>query len=186
MELEFLQDYLVESRELLQKAQEEILRLEADPGNDDALASIFRAFHTIKGGAGFLDATHLVNWAHGLENLLDKLRSHLLPVTSARIDAILGGIDVLSAMFQDLGREEEPGPGPADLGRTINMLAGTEPECAGPPAGAAPVADAQVAPLDEAAAVARPLSILSEQFMAAAEVAAPPPAAPPRSGSEER
>ena len=183
MELEFLQDYLVESRELLQKAQEEILRLEADPGNDDVLASIFRAFHTIKGGAGFLDATHLVNWAHGLENLLDKLRSHLLPVTSARIDAILGGIDVLGAMFQDLGREEEPGPGPADLGRTINMLAGTEPECAGPPAGAAPVADAQVAPLDEAAAVARPLSILSEQFMAAAEVAAPPPAAPPRSGS---
>ena len=137
MELEFLQDYLVESRELLQKAQEEILRLEADPGNDDVLASIFRAFHTIKGGAGFLDATHLVNWAHGLENLLDKLRSHLLPVTSARIDAILGGIDVLGAMFQDLGREEEPGPGPADLGRTINMLAGTEPECAGPPAGAA-------------------------------------------------
>ena len=76
MELEFLQDYLVESRELLQKAQEEILRLEADPGNDEVLASIFRAFHTIKGGAGFLDATHLVSWAHDLENLLDKLRSH--------------------------------------------------------------------------------------------------------------
>lgn len=174
MELEFLQDYLIESRELLQKAQEEILRLEAEPGNDDALASIFRAFHTIKGGAGFLDATHLVNWAHGLENLLDKLRSHLLPVTSARIDAILGGIDVLGAMFQDLGREEEPGPGPADLGRTITMLAGTEPECASAP---------QVTALDEAAAVAQPLSILSEQSMAAAEVAAPPPAAAPRSGS---
>ncbi len=191
MELEFLQDYLIESRELLQKAQEEILRLEADPGNDDALASIFRGFHTIKGGAGFLDATHLVNWAHGLENLLDKLRSHVLPVTSARIDAILGGIDVLSAMFQDLAREEQPGPGPADLGRTITLLASIEPECAGTPAEtasplthaeAARIADPHVTPPDEAAAVAQPLSILSEQFKAAAEVAAPPPAAPPRSG----
>ena len=129
--LEFLQDYLIESRELLQKAQRDILGLEADPGNDEALASIFRAFHTIKGGAGFLDAGHVVSWAHDLEDLLDKLRSHTLPVTSDRIDAILNGIDVLGAMFQTLGEEQEPGPGPADLGRRIKMLAATESECGG-------------------------------------------------------
>ncbi len=132
MELEFLQDYLVESRELLEKAQEDTLRLEEDPGNDEALASIFRAFHTIKGGAGFLGAQNLVDWAHDLENLLDKLRAHSLAVTPARIDAILGGIDVVRNMFATVAEAEEPGPGPVELGRTIRVLAAPEPEAPGP------------------------------------------------------
>jgi two-component system, chemotaxis family, sensor kinase CheA len=126
MDLEILHDYLVESRELLQGAQEDVLRLEADPGNDEALASIFRAFHTIKGGAGFLEAPNLVAWAHDLEDLLDKLRSHALPVTSARIDAILRGMDVVTAMFAELSEEREPGPGPADLAAVIRHLAAAE------------------------------------------------------------
>ena len=78
MDLDILQDYLVESRELLQKAQQDVLRLEADPGDEEAVAAIFRAFHTIKGGAGFLDANNVVAWAHDLEELLDKLRSRRL------------------------------------------------------------------------------------------------------------
>jgi two-component system chemotaxis sensor kinase CheA len=126
MDLEILQDYLVESKELLQAAQEDTLRLETEPGNDEALASIFRAFHTIKGGAGFLEAGNLVDWAHDLEGLLDKLRSHSLPVTSVRIDGILKGIDVIEQMFQELAEEREPGPGPADLGRIIKALASAE------------------------------------------------------------
>jgi len=150
LDSEFLQDYLIESRELLQAAQRDILSLEADPGNDEVLASIFRAFHTLKGGASFLDATHVVNWADDLEDLLDKLRSHNLPVTSARIDAILSGIDVLSGMLQTLGEEQEPGPGPADLGLTIKMLAGTEPERGGSLAAiASAVNDAETAPVKE-------------------------------------
>ena len=126
MDLEFLQDYLIESRELLQHAQAEVLRLETEPNDDAALASIFRAFHTIKGGAGFVDATNLVEWAHHLEDLLDKLRSHALPVTAARIDAILAGIDVLSGMFQELAAEKLPAPGPAALGQTIQALASAD------------------------------------------------------------
>lgn len=123
MDVEILQDYLVESRELLQKAQEDTLRLESMPGDDEALASIFRAFHTIKGGAGFLEADHLVEWAHDLEDLLDKLRSHSLPVTPERIDAILSGIDVIGDMFQELALEQAPGVGPAELSRRIRTLA---------------------------------------------------------------
>ena len=110
MDLEILQDYLVESRELLQKAQEDTLRLESEPGDNEALASIFRAFHTIKGGAAFLEAEHLVEWAHDLEGMLDQLRSHTLPVTPERIDAILMGIDVTGGMFDELAREQAPGP----------------------------------------------------------------------------
>lgn len=133
MDLEILHDYLIESKELLQGAQEDTLGLEADPGNDQILASIFRAFHTIKGGASFLEATHLVEWAHDLEDLLEKLRSHTLPITSARIDAILKGIDVIEQMFHELAEQREPESGPTDLSRTIKTLASlaSEPAEAG-------------------------------------------------------
>jgi two-component system chemotaxis sensor kinase CheA len=187
---EFLQDYLTESRELLQKAQQDILVLEADPANDEALASIFRAFHTIKGGAGFLDAKHLVNWAHNLEDLLDKLRSRNLPVTSARIDAILNGIDVLSTMFRTLAGEQQPGPGPADLGRKIEMLAGRNSECVG---GLAAIASATAsaeaplvtevhgAPIPPDTAVTQSPSAMSEPHAGAAEVESSGAPSPPRS-----
>ena len=114
------------NRENCCNRQEDTLRLEAEPGNEAALASIFRAFHTIKGGAGFLEAANLVAWAHDLENLLDKLRSHALPVTFARIDAILRGIDTIDAMFQELALEIEPSPGPAELSSRIRALAEAE------------------------------------------------------------
>jgi two-component system chemotaxis sensor kinase CheA len=181
MDLEILQDYLIESKELLQNAQHDLLRLEADPSNDSALASIFRAFHTIKGGAAFLDATHLVSWAHDLEDLLDKLRVHSLPVTSARIDAILGGIDILSLMLLELAEEEVPGPGPAELGRTIKMLAGAEPELEPPAGNASAIADAEAAQVQPAAAAAPPRSIPSEEYIPAPEGGASVPASPPRS-----
>jgi two-component system chemotaxis sensor kinase CheA len=128
MDVEILQDYLVEAKELVQRAQEDTLRLEADPGNKEALASVFRAFHTIKGGAGFLEADNLVNWAHDLENLLDKLRSQELPVTADRIDAILKGTDVIGSMLEELAEVRQPQPGPADLSRTIQMLANAAAE----------------------------------------------------------
>ena len=124
MDLEILHDYLVESRELLQKAQEDTLRLESEPGDKEALASIFRAFHTIKGGAAFLEADHLVEWAHDLEDLLAKLRDRSLAVTPERIDAILGGIDVIESMFEELAKEQAPCPGPAEMSRRIRILAG--------------------------------------------------------------
>jgi two-component system, chemotaxis family, sensor kinase CheA len=189
LELEFLQDYLLESRELLQKAQRDILSLEANPGNNEALASIFRAVHTIKGGAGFLDASHLVSWAHDLEDLLDKLRSHSLPVTPARIDAILHGSDVLSEMLQTLESQSEPGSGPAELSRMIKMLARPEAECEGSVAAfASAIADAQAMPVTEgsdapvttAVAEAQSASVSAERD---APTANPDPAVPasPRS-----
>lgn len=123
MDMDILQDYLPEARELLEKAQENTLRLEADPGNDEILASVFRAFHTLKGGAGFLEAEHLVSWTHHLEDLLDKLRSHTLTLSANMIDAILKGLDVIDDMLQQLGHGDNPAPGPMDLGLLIQQLA---------------------------------------------------------------
>lgn len=137
MDMEILQDYLPEARELLEKAQEDTLRLESDPGNDDILASVFRAFHTLKGGAGFLEADHLVSWTHHLEDLLDKLRSHTLAISSTMIDAILRGLDVIDDMLKQLAQGENPEPGPVELGTFIQQLAaGQVPPSSGtaPPA----------------------------------------------------
>jgi two-component system chemotaxis sensor kinase CheA len=185
LDLEFLQDYLTESRELLVKAQRDILSLETDPGNDETLASIFRAFHTLKGGAGFLDAKHVVSWAHDLENLLDKLRSHRLPVTSDRIDAILNALDVLNDMLQTLSVQENPGPGPADLGRTIQMLSRQESESGGSLAAiASAITDAQAAPViavPVAPAAAQPPSAPAEANVPAAGPGSSAHASPARS-----
>ncbi|MGC8466798.1 MAG: chemotaxis protein CheA [Acidithiobacillus sp.] len=123
MDREILEDYLPEARELLEQAQEMALRLEADPQDDNILASLFRAFHTLKGGAGFLEATALVDWAHHLEDLLDRLREHTVAVTPAVIDGILGGIDVIADMLNTLALGEEPSPGPEELARTLSQLA---------------------------------------------------------------
>lgn len=185
MDPEILRDYLVEAKELLQGAQESALLLEADPGNNELLASIFRAFHTIKGGAGFLEATHLVAWAHDLEDLLDKLRSHALPVTSERIDAVLRGIDVINVMFAELSEDQEPSPGPPDLSKVIRSLA--VPEAAAKSAtlpdapqieGAEPVDPAQSAhrPKPDSVVAARVDSV-------PVSVSAPPPR-PPARGAE--
>ncbi|MHB1532057.1 MAG: chemotaxis protein CheA [Acidithiobacillus sp.] len=144
MDMEILRDYLPEARELLEKAQDDSLRLEADPGNDEILASVFRAFHTLKGGAGFLDADHLVDWTHHLEDLLDKLRSHSLPVTPIMIDTILKGLDVIDGMLRELGQGDNPEPGPADLGQVIQDLAAGRLPAAGIPT-AAPTAEAGAA-----------------------------------------
>ncbi len=123
MDMEILQDYLPEARELLEKAQEDTLRLESDPENADILASVFRAFHTLKGGAGFLEADNLVSWTHHLEDLLDKLRSHSLTLSAPMIDAILRGLDTIDDMLQQLACGEKPEPGPEDLSNTIKQLA---------------------------------------------------------------
>lgn len=122
MDREILEDYLPEARELLEQAQDMALRLEADPQDDNILASLFRAFHTLKGGAGFLEATALVDWAHHLEDLLDRLREHAVAVTPAVIDGILRGIDVIADMLNTLALGEEPSPGPEELARTIREL----------------------------------------------------------------
>jgi two-component system chemotaxis sensor kinase CheA len=129
MDLEFLSDYLIESKELLEKAEQETLRLEADPANAEALGAIFRAFHTVKGGAGFLEAHRLVDWAHELEDLLDKLRSHRVAVTPSHTDAILKGIDSVRKMLQEMTDGREPTCPPADLRRRVRALGrpGEEP-----------------------------------------------------------
>lgn len=123
MDNDILQEFIAESRELLADAQAQLLRLEATPTDTGVLGAIFRAFHTLKGGAGFLEAQHMVEWCHHLEDLLDKLRAHQLTANSGMIDAILRSTDVIERMLDEMAQGENPQPGPAELGALVQACA---------------------------------------------------------------
>ncbi len=123
MDNDILQEFLAESRELLADAQAQLLRLEAAPGDAAVLGAIFRAFHTLKGGAGFLEAANMVDWCHHLEDLLDKLRAGKLQAEGGMIDAILRSTDVIERMLGEMAQGENPAPGPVELGALVQAYA---------------------------------------------------------------
>ncbi|MDO7634454.1 MAG: Hpt domain-containing protein, partial [Porticoccaceae bacterium] len=77
---EILQDFLVEAGEILEQLSAQLVELESRPDDRDLLNTIFRGFHTVKGGAGFLQLTELVDCCHVAENVFDTLRNGLRTV----------------------------------------------------------------------------------------------------------
>ena len=100
---ELLREFHGESLELLQNIEEGVLVLEKNPGDAATINSIFRAFHTFKGGAGFLHLEALRDLAHDLESLLDAARRSELRITSGIIDLILAGADALKHFTREIG-----------------------------------------------------------------------------------
>lgn len=92
---ELLSEFINESQEHLANIENGVLVLEDDPANADTLNTIFRAFHTFKGGSGFLNLLPIQALAHELESLLDAARQHKLTISSPIIDVILEGGDTL-------------------------------------------------------------------------------------------
>lgn len=112
---DLLQDFLVEAGDLLSDVDNKLVELEHSPDDPGLLNDIFRGFHTIKGGAGFLGAAELVTLCHLTESLFDRLRKHELEVTPERMDVILSATGAVRDMFVDLGRGSRPGPAAPDL-----------------------------------------------------------------------
>jgi two-component system chemotaxis sensor kinase CheA len=90
---ELVSDFIMESREHLSAIEAQLLALEQDPRNLEAINTIFRGFHTIKGLAGFLDFSAIQRFAHEVETLLDLARNSKAPVDSALVDVILQSAD---------------------------------------------------------------------------------------------
>lgn len=99
---EILQDFLIEAGEILEALSEQLVELENDPDNADLLNAIFRGFHTVKGGAGFLSLTELVDVCHGAENIFDILRNNQRQVTPELMDVILQALDTVNEMFANV------------------------------------------------------------------------------------
>ena len=92
---ELISEFINESQEHLQNIENGVLVLEDDPTNADTLNTIFRAFHTFKGGSGFLNLLPIQALAHELESLLDAARQHKLTINTDIINIILEGGDTL-------------------------------------------------------------------------------------------
>lgn len=107
---EILQDFLVEASELVDQLNEQLVDLEHSPTDSDLLNAVFRGFHTIKGGAGFLGITPLIEVCHRAENVFDKIRNGDVSYDAVAADVILRAFDVISDSIELLNDGERELP----------------------------------------------------------------------------
>ncbi|WP_310597108.1 chemotaxis protein CheA [Aeromonas aquatica] len=119
---DILQDFLVEASEILEQLSEQLVDLEKRPDDKNLLNAIFRGFHTVKGGAGFLSLTELVDVCHGAENLFDMLRNGKRTLSAELMDVILQALDAINVMFAQVQNREPTSPASADLLHDLHEL----------------------------------------------------------------
>ncbi|WP_121378182.1 chemotaxis protein CheA [Pseudomonas aeruginosa] len=163
---EILQDFLVEAGEILEQLSEQLVELESRPDDMDLLNAISRGFHTVKGGAGFLQLNALVECCHIAENVFDILRKGERRVSSELMDVVLQALDTVNAMFDQVREQSEPTPATPELLAALARLA--EPEGAEPaepvqaPPAAVPPAEPAAPP--EAPAQSASSDITDDEF----------------------
>lgn len=132
---EILQDFLVEAGEILEQLSEQLVELENNPDDMDLLNAIFRGFHTVKGGAGFLQLDPLVSCCHKAENVFDTLRNGKRTVNSNLMDVVLRALDVVNTQFDEVRNRQEPTPADDQLLEALARLAQPESEDESEPSG---------------------------------------------------
>jgi len=125
-------EYEVEAGEILELLSEQLVELESSPDDMALLNAIFRGFHTVKGGAGFLQLHELVECCHIAENVFDILRKGERRVDSELMDVVLQALDAVNAMFSQVRERVEPTPASRELLAALARLA--EPASADEPA----------------------------------------------------
>jgi two-component system chemotaxis sensor kinase CheA len=125
---EILQDFLVEAGEILDSLGEQLVELEQSPGDLDLLNSIFRGFHTIKGGAGFLAISALVDVCHNAEDVFNVLRQGDRKVTPDLMDVILQVVDIVNEMFGQVRSGDTPKSADQGLLKRLKAYAGPAAE----------------------------------------------------------
>ena len=125
---DILQDFLVEAGEILELLSEQLVELENNPDDKDLLNAIFRGFHTVKGGAGFLALTELVDTCHGAENVFDILRNGQRSVTAGLMDTMLQALDTVNVQFQAVQDREPLEPAEQSLLDELHRLCKPESE----------------------------------------------------------
>ncbi|ADL55048.1 chemotaxis protein CheA [Gallionella capsiferriformans] len=141
---ELLSDFLLEAGEMLSDVDSKLMELEKRPNDSNLLNEVFRGFHTIKGGAGFLNATELVTLCHLTENLFDKLRNRELTLSAELMDVIFAATAEVKKMFGALQQSQQPQGAPGHI--LENLKAALEgrsvmAEVNAPPVATAPSSD---------------------------------------------
>lgn len=155
-------DFLTEAGELLDRLGEQLVDLERSPEDRELLNAVFRAFHTVKGGAGFLNLTAMVALCHIAEEVFGMLRAGQRQMTPELMDATMQSLDQLVSMMAEVAAGNEPTPAPETLLAALRAHARNEspavvvaPKAAAPkpkarkPAKAAPAADPNTISDDE-------------------------------------
>jgi two-component system, chemotaxis family, sensor kinase CheA len=124
---EIVQDFLVEAGEILEQLGGQLVDLEQRPEDRDLLNSVFRGFHTIKGGAGFIGLDALVEISHKAEDIFDLLRKGARKLDAALMDVFLQVLDELNGMFDALRAGEDPARAPASLLAALATIAQNKP-----------------------------------------------------------
>ena len=164
-DVDLIHDFIQEADEHLNASEGHLLTLEDDPGDTEALNAVFRAFHTIKGLAGFIELDHVKDMAHKAENLLDMVRKGEIALQGGTMDLVFASVDMMKRLIHGVAealgndghlvREDEL---PMLMGRLLAVTEGgapvAEPEAAAEPEPtaepepepAAPEPDAETAP----------------------------------------
>jgi two-component system, chemotaxis family, sensor kinase CheA len=177
---ELLGEFYGEAVEHLQQIEAALLALEHQPDNPEALNSIFRSFHTIKGNAGFLGLVPMQALAHEVESLLDLARNNKLRLNSAIVTEILRSRDALQALTQQVARALETGQLPDEIVPVSHLILAVKKLAASagaveapalekdffaaapqPEAEIVPIPAAEVAPVAEAAASAPKAAVVA-------------------------
>lgn len=138
---ELLQDFLTEAGDMLGDVDSKLMELEKRPDDSALLNEIFRGFHTIKGGAGFLNASELVTLCHLTENLFDKLRNNQLTLSAELMDVIFAATAEVRKMFGALQQSQQPAAAPAEVIQALkDALEGRQVAATAKPAPASPAA----------------------------------------------
>ncbi|MHC8408427.1 chemotaxis protein CheA [Pseudomonas sp. TMB3-21] len=185
---EILQDFLVEAGEILEQLSEQLVELESRPDDADLLNAIFRGFHTVKGGAGFLQLNELVECCHIAENVFDILRKGERRVDSELMDVVLEALDAVNAMFTEVRERSPVTAATPELLAALARLA--EPQSADEVAPAAEVVTEPVAESDSGDITDNEFEQLLDSLnavkaQAEAPASAPAPAASGSAASDE-
>jgi len=167
---ELLKDFFSEAEQQVEQLESNILVIEQDPTNKEAIDEIFRAAHTLKGGSATVEMSELSGFTHAVEDLLDAIRSNQVTVTEDTVDLLLYSLDIIKAMLEARMNGEVYGK---DVSETVNRLRsyipdkkdGKKPAAKAPQAAAKPQPAPK--PVQQAAAAgsgntADPASLLSE------------------------
>jgi len=125
---EIMQDFLLEAGEILELLNEQLVELESRPEDNDLLNAVFRSFHTIKGGAGFLAINPLIDVCHTAENVFDLLRQGERSVNAELMDVMLAVLDVVNTMFEEINDGQDPTPAEDDLINRLKIFSVPESE----------------------------------------------------------
>ncbi|WP_049622690.1 chemotaxis protein CheA [Frateuria defendens] len=138
LDSELRDDFLVEAGELVQRLGEQLVELEAAPDDAELLNAVFRAFHTVKGGAGFLAIEPMVQLCHHAEDLLNAARNGAFRLDAAQADALLEALDLLNGMMEGVAAGTPLAMPPPELLRRLLPPAAARPAPVPAPAPAPP------------------------------------------------